>query len=295
MSGKSKETKNEAEPTRRSGRSVAKNDVASPESDKSPSEKSRQSTPSSTPRKSITPSPRSKAKNETESTSASENDKTPQKRVSSRSKRSLNLNSDEETSPPSATKRQQRKSKITSKATTAQSSDEDHVSEEEDVSQSAKKSRTSKSKGGTKNTKNSTAKSPAGDVQSDQSVSDSEDDAVDKSKSKKSRRGGNSKAMTNKLDKMKRLLVYANLKVSHYGRFFKDCGTDREKVDFVVNYLREKGLKGEPTIENCKKLGKKIAKEKEVAQLDKNNIIDSSPSTSGSRVTRSRRSASRRS
>lgn len=43
---------------------------------------------------------------------------------------------------------------------------------------------------------------------------------------------------------MKALLKAANIRVNNYSRFWKDCSTDEEKADHVVEYLRENGLEG---------------------------------------------------
>jgi len=108
-------------------------------------------------------------------------------------------------------------------------------------------------------------------------------------KTKGSRSNGKQKdGESAKLLRLKKYLTVAGIKIQNYSKLFEDCKSKKSKETKLLELLESKGLKGKPTLEKCKKLRKKIEREKEVAELDLGNIIDSNDGGGSSRSARSR-------
>lgn len=52
-----------------------------------------------------------------------------------------------------------------------------------------------------------------------------------------------------------------------------ECKSAQDRIDRIVELLREKGLEGEPTLQKCRQLRKEILAKREIEDLDPNLII----------------------
>lgn len=77
----------------------------------------------------------------------------------------------------------------------------------------------------------------------------------------------------------KSYLKAASIRVKCYKTLFKNCSTDQEKVDCLLDLLKKNGLEGEPTLEKCAKLKKKTEIQKDASSLDTSAIISESMDT----------------
>ena len=78
------------------------------------------------------------------------------------------------------------------------------------------------------------------------------------------------------VNEAKNYLKAAGIRVKCYKTLFKNCSTDQERVDCLFDLLKKNGLEGEPTLEKCAKLKKKIEIQKDVSSLDTSAIISES-------------------
>ncbi|CAG0898449.1 unnamed protein product [Darwinula stevensoni] len=62
-----------------------------------------------------------------------------------------------------------------------------------------------------------------------------------------------------KVDRMKKRLVAAGIKVASYSILFRDCRDDDEKIAKMHDLLRKFGLRGPASLENCQKLREKTS------------------------------------
>ncbi|GAB6030039.1 HIRA-interacting protein 3 [Chamberlinius hualienensis] len=76
------------------------------------------------------------------------------------------------------------------------------------------------------------------------------------------------------VEKMKRFVRTAGIRIQNYGKHFEDCPDTNSKVKKLKLTLEEAGLKGKITLAACKKLRIERETEKEVSELDTANIID---------------------
>lgn len=67
---------------------------------------------------------------------------------------------------------------------------------------------------------------------------------------------------------------FAGIRVKNYKTLFEGCRSKKSKADKLLQLLQENGLKGNPTAEKCRKLKKKLERQREVAELSLANIID---------------------
>ncbi|XP_018339093.1 PREDICTED: HIRA-interacting protein 3-like isoform X2 [Trachymyrmex septentrionalis] len=120
--------------------------------------------------------------------------------------------------------------------------------------------------------------------------SSSKDDESDNNSGKeersmKSGRGsrGNDKG-DKQIQRLKKYLKVAGVKVQSYNRIWADCRNNVAKVNRLKELLKKNGVNGKPSLEKCKRVREKNEKMKEVSELDMSNII------SEGRITRARRS-----
>lgn len=65
-----------------------------------------------------------------------------------------------------------------------------------------------------------------------------------------------------------------NKHTCHFHFYFSQgCSTSEQRADRIISFLREKGLEGEPSIENCKQLKTDLRIRREIEGLDPNVII----------------------
>lgn len=62
--------------------------------------------------------------------------------------------------------------------------------------------------------------------------------------------------------------------MKNYKTLWEGCKSDKARAEKLMQLLQERGLKGKPTIAECKKLKKKAEREKEIAELNTSNIIN---------------------
>ncbi|CAB3368270.1 Hypothetical predicted protein [Cloeon dipterum] len=111
--------------------------------------------------------------------------------------------------------------------------------------------------------------------QKKQNSSDSDDDKPLVALKKES--GKTSKLMSNqdkKIEKLKRYLKEAGINFVPYKKISEQCNGNGKKIaEKLLSLLHEKGLKGTPSIEKCRKLKKKLELKKDRESLDLGNII----------------------
>ena len=66
------------------------------------------------------------------------------------------------------------------------------------------------------------------------------------------------------------------IQVKNYKTLWEGCNSIKSKKAKLMALLEENGMKGNPTIEKCRKLRKKLERAREVAELDTSNIINTS-------------------
>lgn len=74
------------------------------------------------------------------------------------------------------------------------------------------------------------------------------------------------------IKRLRRYLTTAGIQVQ-LDKLWIGCKTINQRADRIKELLNEKGIKGKPNLEKCKRLKKKLAAKKEVAELDTSNII----------------------
>lgn len=56
---------------------------------------------------------------------------------------------------------------------------------------------------------------------------------------------------------------------------WQNCKSDKARAEKLLELLHERGLRGKPSISECRKLKKRYETEKEIAELNRANIITS--------------------
>ncbi|XP_011499790.1 PREDICTED: HIRA-interacting protein 3-like, partial [Ceratosolen solmsi marchali] len=83
------------------------------------------------------------------------------------------------------------------------------------------------------------------------------------------------------IDKLKKLIQTAGIKVHCYQALLKDYKTDTSKIKYLYKFLEEHGMVGRPTLEKCKKLRIKNYTMKEIEELNTKSIISETRSARG--------------
>ncbi|KAG5331145.1 HIRP3 protein, partial [Acromyrmex charruanus] len=86
------------------------------------------------------------------------------------------------------------------------------------------------------------------------------------------------------IQRLKKYLKVAGVKIQSYNRIWADCRNNAAKVNRLKELLKKNGISGKPSLEKCKRVREENEKMKEVSELDMSNII------SEGRITRARRS-----
>ncbi|XP_011163085.1 cylicin-1 isoform X2 [Solenopsis invicta] len=115
------------------------------------------------------------------------------------------------------------------------------------------------------------------------SSSDNDSEKEERSRKGRKRRRSNVKPQDKHIQKLKKYLSVAGVKIKSYDDFWADCKSNAAKIKRLKQLLEENGITGRPTLEKCKRVKKKNEKMKEVSELDTSNII------SEGRITRARR------
>lgn len=63
------------------------------------------------------------------------------------------------------------------------------------------------------------------------------------------------------------------IRVKNYKTLWEDCTSDKERAEKLLELLQEHGLKGKPSLSECRKLKRKNEREKEALELNTSNII----------------------
>ncbi|XP_020293254.1 HIRA-interacting protein 3-like [Pseudomyrmex gracilis] len=121
--------------------------------------------------------------------------------------------------------------------------------------------------------------------ESSMSNSESNNNSVNEDTSAKRKRKRNSiKPEDNsKIQKLKKYLKVAGIRVKSYDDLWADCNTNVAKINRLKKLLEDNGVTGRPTLEKCKLVRQKRERIKEVSELDTSNII------SEGRITRTQR------
>lgn len=64
--------------------------------------------------------------------------------------------------------------------------------------------------------------------------------------------------------------------MKNYKTLWEGCKSDKARAEKLMQLLQERGLKGNPSISECRKLKKRYERDKEIAELNTSNIINSS-------------------
>lgn len=75
--------------------------------------------------------------------------------------------------------------------------------------------------------------------------------------------------------RLQRYLKEAGIRVQNYKILWQNCKSDKARAQKLMELLHERGLKGKPSVSECRKLKKKFEREKEVSELNTSNIITS--------------------
>uniref|UniRef100_A0A915JG88 Histone chaperone domain-containing protein n=1 Tax=Romanomermis culicivorax TaxID=13658 RepID=A0A915JG88_ROMCU len=109
--------------------------------------------------------------------------------------------------------------------------------------------------------------------------SKSEDDSETKKEkpNKETKNGKSNKksisTVENQLSKLKKFIRAAGLRIQNYAAFFENCKNDKQRVEKLRNFFVEKGLTGKLSMKACQKFKLERETEREIAELDKNNIL----------------------
>lgn len=101
------------------------------------------------------------------------------------------------------------------------------------------------------------------------------ENAKDEKTKTKQKRGTNTKSEKDENSAIVRLKRYIGLcgVRRNYKKLLGNCKSVRSKIAVLKKELEDLGIKGQPTIEKCKKLKKKRERAQEIAELDVSNII----------------------
>lgn len=69
------------------------------------------------------------------------------------------------------------------------------------------------------------------------------------------------------------MFCFEGIRVKSYDKLWEGCKTKKAKIESLLNLLRERGLKGKPTVTECRRLKEEFERKQEVAELDTSNII----------------------
>ncbi|XP_018052970.1 PREDICTED: HIRA-interacting protein 3-like [Atta colombica] len=209
----------------------------------------------------------------------------------SESEDSQNSNSDEDYSP--RTKKKTTKSPATRKSITDKhrsveskkkrgirsshpKNTECLMSDDEDMTAAEKANKTTEIKNGLQEELSNTESSNKDD--------ESDNNSRKEERFVKSGKGSRSNDKVNKqIQKLKKYLKIAGVKVQSYNRIWADCRNNAAKVNRLKELLKKNGVSGKPSLEKCKRVREENEKIKEVSELDMSNII------SEGRITRARR------
>ncbi|XP_057314843.1 HIRA-interacting protein 3-like [Hydractinia symbiolongicarpus] len=126
---------------------------------------------------------------------------------------------------------------------------------------------------------------------SDKSTSNDTDAAIktkpttEQSNKKKRKRSGcsseenvNKKAklstkVSTKLSNLMRYVRACGVHVGNYAKIFEGCNSMKSKEEKLTNMLKDLGIKGRPSLSQCKKIRLRREEEREVAELDVGNIM----------------------
>ena len=64
--------------------------------------------------------------------------------------------------------------------------------------------------------------------------------------------------------------------MQNYKTLWEGCKSNKARAEKLMQLLRERGLKGNPSKSECIRIKKKYEEEKEIAELNASNIISSS-------------------
>ncbi|KAK2710623.1 hypothetical protein QYM36_011972 [Artemia franciscana] len=119
------------------------------------------------------------------------------------------------------------------------------------------------------------------DESEEESLSSSDRDVLlrnkktDKDRPQKTQPSKSKSNSERRMKKLKKYLRECGYRMKNYETFFQDCKSEAAKIRKLLAKLEELGIKGQPTLEKCKKIRLKLEKKKEVEELDIGNIIES--------------------
>lgn len=203
----------------------------------------------------------------------------------SESEDSQNNNSDEDYSP--RTKKKIKKSPVTKKTKRSVESkrgrsvkkysykkNTEHISDDDSATSTEKINKVGKTKNGTEEELS----------EKDSSASENNNNSEDEKKLNKRTRRSNADPDNNlQIQKLKRYIKVAGIKIRSYNDLWADCRNNSARIKRLKELLEKNGISGRPTLEKCKRVKKKNEKMQEASELDVSNII------SEGRVTRARR------
>ncbi|TRY95658.1 hypothetical protein DNTS_017852 [Danionella cerebrum] len=220
--------------------------------------------------------------------------KTPQKTAEMEGSSSEEEKSERETKEKNKTKIQRRTKKAAGQDTVkdverqvfgTSSDSEEEKTTEKISSESSKDEKDEKETDSlSKQTENAEPKSPsdqkeaAEDSDSSSFPSlDEEEEEKDKKEKKSEKTASRGKASTSTMEhkavsRLKRYIALCGVR-RNYKKMFEDCRSVKSKVALLRKELEELGVKGNPSIEKCKKARLKREEAQEVAELDLTNII----------------------
>lgn len=82
-----------------------------------------------------------------------------------------------------------------------------------------------------------------------------------------------SKKVSTKLSNLMRYVRACGVHVGNYAKIFEGCNSMKSKEEKLTNMLKDLGIKGRPSLSQCKKIRLKREEEREVAELDVGNIM----------------------
>lgn len=68
--------------------------------------------------------------------------------------------------------------------------------------------------------------------------------------------------------------LFAGIRVKNYKTLWDGCKSDKARAAKLLELLQERGLKGKPTISECRRLKRKYEREQEFMELNTSNIIE---------------------
>lgn len=68
-------------------------------------------------------------------------------------------------------------------------------------------------------------------------------------------------------------LYLIGIRVQNYKILWQNCKNDKARAEKLLELLHERGLKGKPSVSECRKIKRRFEREKEISELSKANII----------------------